>query len=459
MARSLVHAGLVLTAVAGLAACEGLFGVDFDGLTARPGPTMSPDGGGSDADVRDDGGCAATDPAQGCGSCTPCATAEHGVAACEEGRCAIACDPGYRRCSAGCCPLFEAALAAGTRHTCATAQTGALYCWGDNASGQLGDRTRDDRSTPKLVFGLEGGARGVAVGVDFSFSVATSGAVSAWGENRFGSLADGTTTARLSPWPVEALGLETRFVVAAGWHACAVSRTGRVSCWGYNVAGAVGDGTTSEVRTPKPLVQAEPFVAIAKSTAHACGVGVSGALHCWGNNDRGQLGIDAGTVSLSPVRVPNVVDAADVATGSGHTCIATRAGGVRCWGSNVQSQLGVGDDDPRSGIVDVLPASAGVRQIAAGDDYTCVVSAAGVVSCWGFLGANLGMGTNGADVAPLPVVVDVGGAVASLSAGAKHACTRLLDGRVRCWGSNTSGQLGDGTKIDRRAPVDALLPD
>jgi serine/threonine-protein kinase len=183
---------------------------------------------------------------------------------------AIACDPGYSRCTAGCCPIPEAPVTAGMSHTCATASSGALYCWGANDSGQLGDQTKESRLSPKLVFGLEGGARSVAAGVDFSIATATSGTAHAWGANRFGTLADGSNVPRLMPWPVEAL-VDTRIVVAAGWHGCALSKTGRASCWGYNVGGVVGDGTTTpELRKPARIAREEAFAMLASGTGHTC---------------------------------------------------------------------------------------------------------------------------------------------------------------------------------------------
>ena len=109
-------------------------------------------------------------------------------------------------------------------------------------------------------------------------------------------------------------------------------------------------------------------------------------------------------------------------------------------------------------MVDVLPASAGVTSVASGDSYTCVTVETGAIECWGILGQGLGVGMGANEPLLRPTNIAVGGPAAFVSVGLMHACARLLDGRVRCWGSNQHGQLGDGTYDDRLAPVEVPLP-
>lgn len=467
--RRLGELSLVLFGLFGLASCEGLFGVDFDGLSARA-PIVD---AGVDTDSSTDiVSCSAaekscgtrcaqrSDPETGCGapSCLPCPGAEHGKSGCSDQRCALTCDGGFYRCTSGCCALQSAPVAAGFNHTCATARSGALYCWGSNTHGQLGDQSQERRVLPALVFGLEGGARSVATGADFTLATTPSGSTLSWGSNALGNLGNGMKDGRATPGPIPGLD-ETSYVKANGFFGCAVSRAGRVACWGYNVSGVVGSGTSSsEVRTPEPVRQAEPFVQLATSPAHACAVGVSGALYCWGTNDRGQLGPSQLASAKAPVLVASIGEVDAVATGASHTCVIARDGAVRCWGDNSTAQLGVGDTNERLSIVDVIGPNGGARSIVAGSRCTCVTLSSGAVQCWGLLRTGLGVGTGATEIVRRPTNVDVGGPVASLSAGAEHACARLLDGRVRCWGANQAGQLGDGTLEDQLTPVDVALP-
>ncbi|AKU93977.1 BNR repeat domain protein [Labilithrix luteola] len=457
--------------------CEGLFGVDFDGL----GPTKAvfeteagvdaagPDSPDSPSCSTEEKSCSGTCVhldaiATGCGadSCSPCPTAENGIPRCESRQCTTACDVGYRRCRSGCCASPEKPAAAGTTHTCATSNSGALYCWGANDHGQLGIRSTDNRLTPAFV-NLEGGTRELALGIDFTLAAMTSGAVHAWGANTLGAFGNGTDGAndyRDTPFPIQALS-DIAYVAANAWHGCAISRSGFASCWGYNASGVVGNGSAApEILFPAAVVQPEAFVSLSTNTSHACAVGVSGALYCWGSNAYGQLGLENLTKVAVPTLVPNLVSAADlaaVACGNEHTCVLTRTGGVRCWGSNRLGQLGIGNTEAREHAVDTLAPSSASRQIVAGDDYTCVVSSSGAVQCWGLVYGTVSPLGAPPDGVLRPNNVNLGPA-AFLAAGAHHVCARMLDNHLRCWGANSAGQIGDGTRTDRADPVDVPFP-
>lgn len=474
MRRTTRRRALVLAGSAMVAGCEGLFGVEFDDVRARAVSDPRSDAAAADVAVEAvapaceagrrmcQAGCVADDdPRAGCGGdrCAPCETADHGESVCEAGRCAIACAPSYMRCTAGCCPMIEGPVAAGVTHTCATAASGALYCWGYNIGGQLGDNSREAKLRPSLVFGLEGGIRSVSVSTDSTCAVSGSGSTWVWGANTLGTLGDGTQTPRTTPVAPIGLATDARITVGGGSRACVITRTGSTWCWGYNPSGVVGTGEAAlAARVPKRVVQTEPFAMLAAGTAHSCAIGISGALYCWGSNDSGQLGIGGIRDIAVPTRVDKEAGAISVAAGLGHTCIVTRAGGVRCWGNNTQGQLGVGDTSPRPDAVDVLAPSANARSVTAGSAYTCATLASGAVRCWGFMVSGVGVGSGSPDAQLRPIAVDLGGPAGAISAGARHACARMLDGRLRCWGANSAGQLGNGTNIDAPSPVDVALP-
>jgi alpha-tubulin suppressor-like RCC1 family protein len=166
-----------------------------------------------------------------------------------------------------------------------------------------------------------------------------------------------------------------------------------------------------------------------------------------------------GAVASSDRSAAVSVKVTAVAAGLGHTCALTRAGGVKCWGYNGHDELGTGQGDSLPFSVrpmDVQGLSSGVTVISAGTRHSCAVTSAGGVKCWGanYSGA-LGDGTEGRHFAPVEVS-GLSSGVTAVVAGHDYSCALLGTGGVKCWGSNGSGQLGDGTGVDRLTPVDVI---
>ncbi len=189
-------------------------------------------------------------------------------------------------------------VAAGDEHTCALDDTGEVYCWGANESGQLGDNSTAERTQPAAA-GIELGAAGataVDAGDDFS---------------------------------------------------CAVSAD-QVYCWGANEYGQLGDGSTEPSLVPLPVALEGAATSVALGTEHACAIVMEGdevVVRCWGRNDGGQLGDGTTESSPAPVRVDLEGTPLEIAAGERHTCARVQEGGidqVYCWGSDVDGRLGSG---------------------------------------------------------------------------------------------------------------------
>lgn len=345
----------------------------------------------------------------------------------------------------------------GFNHSCALTNSGGVICWGSNDYGQLGDGTTTSRLTPVMVSGLSSGVVAVEAGGFHTCALTLSGGVKCWGQNTYGVLGDGTQTNRTTP--VNVSGLTSGVIaISAGYvNTCALTTSGGVKCWGYNVLGGVGDGTTVSPRlTPVNVSGLTSGVsAISTGIRHSCALTTGGGVKCWGQNAYGQLGDGTTTDRTAPVNVSGLTSGvASISAGEQHSCARTTGGGAKCWGTNSNGQLGDNTTTQRLTPVYVNGLTSGVTAIAAGNFHTCALITNGGMKCWGKNNVGqLGDGTTTQSLTP----VDVSGltsGVALLSPGLSHTCARVSGGWVKCWGENyTFGRLGDGTTVQRTTAI------
>lgn len=349
----------------------------------------------------------------------------------------------------------------GDLHTCARRPDGTVKCWGDDTQGQTGTGGVDGGilRTPTAVVGLSD-ATALATGGRHACAVHGSGKVSCWGFNLDGQLGNGQTNARaLAPVDVASLSDATDITAGSNF-TCAIRAGGAVVCWGGGLSGQLGNGTNATRPTPTPVTNLSDAIAVTAGESHACAVRASGRVVCWGDGVNGQLG--TGTVSSSsvPVIASGLDGITSISAGGRSTCARRDTGQVYCWGANDRGQLGSGvaNTTPNPSPVLVSGVDDAVA-VAVGAAHACAVRKTGGVVCWGAGGSGqLGDGTARPDAAtptPSPVVVQgLASAAAGVGAGAEHSCVTLKNGGIACWGSNARGQIGTPSAVTPQpAPV------
>jgi alpha-tubulin suppressor-like RCC1 family protein len=264
-------------------------------------------------------------------------------------------------------------VAAPTAASAAQSPAGSVLAWGDNTSGELGDGTFTDSSTPVPV-DLPAGTTVTAIagGLYHNLAVTSNGSVLAWGDNSYGELGDGTTTDSSTPVPVDLpAGTHITAIAAGSNFSLALTSNGSVLAWGDNTNEELGDGTTTSSDTPVPAIlpAGTHVTAIAANYVYSLALTSDGSVLGWGYNQDGELGDGTTAQSSTPVAVdlPAGTTVTAITAGVFHGLALTSDGSVLAWGFNPFGELGDGTTTDSSTPVAVdLPAGTTVTAIAAG---------------------------------------------------------------------------------------------
>lgn len=404
--------------------------------------------------------------------------------------------------SAGCIARVSQA-AAGSYHTCALLPNGSIKCWGNNLQGELGlgDRTSrgarvgdlgDALAPVDLGTGL--GALTLTAGEAHSCALLEGGRLKCWGANDEGQLGLGDRMPRgddpdelgdALPAVELGSGMLPVALASGSHHTCALLEDGSVKCWGGNTSGQLGLGDTrargvapGEMGDALPalsLGQGSRAVAIAAGGSNTCVVLEDGSLKCWGGNEFGQLGLgDTNPRGDEPAELPDRLPA--IALGSGrhalavavsaanHVCALLDDRTLKCWGANTYGELGLGDTLDRGASADQMGERLpGVElgtgrhaiALALGGGHSCAVLDDHSAKCWGYNEyAALGLedfhnrGDQPGEMGDALPAISLGAGLsvsAMVPSRVNHSCAVLHNGAIKCWGSNSMGQLGHGT--------------
>jgi alpha-tubulin suppressor-like RCC1 family protein len=256
-------------------------------------------------------------------------------------------------------------ITGGANHTCLVHSDGTVSCWGSNASGQAGQPASANGScsessgsvvpcitSPALVPGLTN-VSDIYAGEQYSCARKADMTVSCWGDNASGELGDGTNTSRATPAAVKNLGSDVVELSAGRWFACALHQSGAISCWGAGGSGQLGAGNTTSSNVPVAVTGVTDALQLATGLLHTCALRSGGAVWCWGSNQDGQLGNGTTSDSLAPVQVIGLVPVNSITAGSVFTCARSATGPAFCWGENLVNELGDGTTTNRSQPVSV----------------------------------------------------------------------------------------------------------
>jgi alpha-tubulin suppressor-like RCC1 family protein len=295
-------------------------------------------------------------------------------------------------------------------HTCGIDSTGRAWCWGDDSVGQVGDG--NDSQTTEFA--------PVQVADNHTFTRLTAGA----------------------------------------YHTCGIDTTGKAWCWGIGDA-RLGNGAGGPPfePAPTPVTTTVAFAQLSTGSEHTCGIDTTGKAWCWGNDHYGQVGDgndDQGAES-TPVHVAGTLNFTALSAGSMHTCAIDTTGRAWCWGTDYYGELGDGNDgqadeySPRP-----VDNSLTFTRLTAAGQHTCGIDTAGKAWCWGSDHyGQLGDGNDSQadEYSPVPVATSL--TFTHLTAAGVHSCGIDTAGKAWCWGSDGSGQLGDGNddQADEYAPV------
>jgi alpha-tubulin suppressor-like RCC1 family protein len=404
-------------------------------------------------------------------------------------------------------------VSAGGGHTCAMKRDGRVFCWGGGYRGALGTGEPDEGPMPLQEATAATDWAQISAGSGFTCALKTDGRLFCWGWNGYGQIgvpSQGEEDARLSPVQEATGATDWRVVRAGEMHACAIKHDGRLYCWGWNLFGQIGNGTSGDAPTAvtQEASGATDWVEVSPGWNHTCARKQDGRVFCWGEGIHGQLGQGATASSFVPVQeATGALDWASISADGSSTCAVKLDGRAFCWGRGEYGQLGnsVLDDQPTPvqeatratdwARVDVGANRHGcglktdgrifcwgrgreltgdgaptkrtrpTREVTVATDWvdvsvsltrSCATTSEGRIRCWGWQLAN-----EATDGQPLAVVGPIAPADersaatdwARVSTGGGHTCAIKTDGRLFCWGLGDDGQLGDGTSTSTLDPV------
>jgi alpha-tubulin suppressor-like RCC1 family protein/uncharacterized protein YjdB/pimeloyl-ACP methyl ester carboxylesterase len=238
---------------------------------------------------------------------------------------------------------------------------------------------------------------------------------------------------------------------AGNGHTCGLA-TGTAYCWGQDFSGELGDGANSNRNTPVAVGGGKTFTKITPGANHTCALVSDGSVYCWGSNNGGALGDGTFIDRALPTLVAGGNSFQVLSTSGFKSCGLTAGGAAYCWGNSDGYSLGDTLGTRTSNVPLLVSGGLSFKRISAGTDHTCAITVSGVAYCWGS-NSDGQLGDGSVVNSTGPTLVSTSVAFDAISAGENFTCGLATSGLIYCWGANTYGALGDGTTVGHRTPV------
>ena len=285
----------------------------------------------------------------------------------------------------------------------------ALWTWGINANGQLGDNSLTNRSSP--VQTIAGGTNWKQIACGYhTAAVKTDGTLWTWGYNNLGQLGDNTRTQKSSPVQTIAGGTNWKQVTCGQYHTVAIKTDGTLWTWGINTYGQLGDNSITQKSSPvQTIAGGTNWKQVACGHYYTAAIKTDGTLWTWGRNQFGELGDNSATHKSSPVQtIAGGTNWKQVACGYKHTAAVKTDGTLWCCGYNGYGQLGDNSATRKSSPVQTIAGGANWKQVACGGYHTAAVKTDGTLWTWGINGFGQ-LGDNSITQKSSPVQTIAGG--------------------------------------------------
>jgi alpha-tubulin suppressor-like RCC1 family protein len=373
--------------------------------------------------------------------------------------------------------LGRANVSAGSVYTCAIKINGTLFCWGDNASGQLGDSTMDNSDVPVQESTSASDWANVSAGYGHTCAIKTNGELYCWGYNEYGQLGNNSPTESRVPVQESTSASDWARVSAGGEHTCATKTDGTLFCWGDNLEGQLGANSPIYGNNPIPKQEstaASDWANVSAGGSHTCAIKTNGTLFCWGAASKDQLGNDStalyhtnpilfgpgsllgSSTAYSPVPVQEGTAASDwtnISAGSDYACAIKTNGTLFCWGADTYGKLGRNSSTGIHVPVQESTAASDWARVSAGHNHACAVKTNDTLFCWGSNEYGQ-LGNNSTTNSSIPVQESTAASDwTNVSAGVRHTCAIKTNGTLFCWGNNDSGDLGNNSATSSHVPA------
>jgi alpha-tubulin suppressor-like RCC1 family protein len=333
-----------------------------------------------------------------------------------------------------------------------------LWTWGNNENGQLGNHLQVNRSSPGTTAGGGNSWCYASIGYEHALAIEKSGALYLWGDNRYGQLGDNSVLTRTCP--VRTIdGCNTwrqaQASTCCGFTSIGVKSDGTLWVWGFNASGQLGDNSSISKSSPITVAGGGTTWCYASTgTCHSAGIKSDGTLWTWGNNTCGKLGTNNLTTRSSPGTTSGGLTSwCKVCAGKDNTAGVRTDGTLYTWGGNLCGKLGTNSTTNRSSPGTVSGGGTTWCNVSLGDDHTVAIKTDGTIWTWGRNTAGqLGIGTTISRSSP-GTVAGGGTTWINVAAGFGETGAVKSDGTLWTWGCNGSGQLGSSDTINRSSPV------